>query len=342
MGKGLALSMMERIGIVGAGAWGTALATTARRAGRGVVLWAHGVETAEAINHRRESPYLPGVILGEGILGTSDPSAVAYADAVLLVAPAQHLREVCLRLAPHWRAGVAAVICSKGIERHGSALMSEVVAATLPTARLAVLSGPSFATEVARGQPTACTLACADAALGRELVQALGTATFRPYLSDDVIGVQIGGAVKNVLAIACGIVEGRQLGNNARAALLTRGLAEILRLAVALGARPETLMGLSGVGDLILTANSMQSRNFSLGVALGRGGSLEAVLAERKSVAEGVYTASAVVGRAEALDVEMPICRAMDDVLNRGLSLDAAIQGLLSRPFTTEVGYGVV
>lgn len=333
--------MLQRMAIIGAGAWGSALAITARRAGRDVVLWAHGADTAEAIESRRESPYLPGAPLEAGIRVTSDPSEVAGADAVLLVAPAQKLREVCLRLAPHWRPGVAAVICSKGIERRSNALMSEVVSATLPSAGLAVLSGPSFAAEVARGLPAAVTLACADPVLGRRLVRALGTAAFRPYLSDDVTGVQIGGAVKNVLAIACGVVEGRRLGDNARAALVTRGLAELMRLAAALKARPETLMGLSGVGDLILTANSMQSRNFSLGVALGRGESLDAALGERRSVAEGVHTATAVVGRAEALGVELPICLAMDGILNRGQGLDEAIRGLMSRPFTTEVGYSI-
>ena len=186
--------MIKRIGIVGAGAWGAALAITALRAGREVVLWAHKADTVDAIRTLRESPYLPGIVLAEGITGTGDLAAVADTDAILLAPPAQRLREVCLRLAPHWRKGAAAVICSKGIERQGDALMSEAVAAALPTAGLAVLSGPSFAIEVARGMPTAVTLACADAALGRKLVQALGTSTFRPYLSDDVIGVQIGGA----------------------------------------------------------------------------------------------------------------------------------------------------
>ncbi len=250
---------MDTIGIVGAGAWGTALAVTARRAGRRVVLWSHEAEVASVITAKGENPrYLRGIALDEGIRATTDLAKAAAADVVLLVTPAQHLREVCRGLAPAWRAGTAAVVCAKGIEVASGALMAEVVAETLPTAAVAVLSGPTFASEVARGLPTAVTLACADAALGTRLVEALGTAAFRPYLSDDLIGAQVGGAVNNVLAIGCGIVEGRGLGDNARAALITRGLAELMRFAIAKGGRAETLMGLSGLGDLILTAASMQ------------------------------------------------------------------------------------
>ncbi|MEO5373737.1 MAG: NAD(P)-dependent glycerol-3-phosphate dehydrogenase [Alphaproteobacteria bacterium] len=332
--------MSDRIAIIGAGAWGTALAVTARRAGRPVMLWAHRPETAAAINRGHESPYLPGVVLEGGLTATTDPAEVlAGAEAVLLVVPAQTMREVTQRLAPHWRPGLPAVICAKGIERGSDALMSEVLAATLPEAVPAVLSGPSFATEVARGLPTAVTLACPDPVVGRRLVEALGTAAFRPYLSDDLRGAEIGGAVKNVLAIGCGIVQGRGLGDNARAALVTRGLAEIMRFARGIGARPETLMGLSGVGDLILTANSLQSRNFSLGVALGRGERLADVLAARTSVAEGVHSAAAVTGRAARLGVEMPICAAVDGVLNRAEDLDQVIRRLLGRPFANEVGF---
>ncbi|MDA8231819.1 MAG: NAD(P)-dependent glycerol-3-phosphate dehydrogenase [Magnetospirillum sp.] len=328
---------MNRIGIVGAGAWGTALAVTARRAGRDVVLWAHEPDVAGAITAMRENAaYLPGVRLDCCVRATIDVSQAAEADAVLLVTPAQHLRAVCRQLAPSWRPGTPAVICAKGIEVATGALMAEVVAEELPGAVLAVLSGPTFAIEVANGLPTAVTLACADADIGRALVDAIGTTTFRPYLSDDLIGAQVGGAVKNVLAIGCGIVEGRRLGDNARAALITRGLAELMRFAAAKGGKAETLMGLSGLGDLILTASSAQSRNYSLGFALGEGRTLAEVLGSRKSVTEGVWTAGIVVRAAERMGIEMPICAAVDSVIDQGASIDDAIQALLSRPFRTE------
>ena len=305
----MAESRYQSIGVIGGGAWGTALALAALRAGRQTLLWAREPAVVEAINTAHENrDYLPGVTLPAALRATGDWAEVARCDAVLLVSPAQHLRSACGQLAPHLRAGVPVVICAKGIELDSHALMSEAAAAALPPSTpLAVLSGPTFAAEVARGLPTAVTLACADASIGAALVEALGSRTFRPYLSDDVIGSQIGGAVKNVLAIACGVVEGRKLGDNARAALITRGLAEITRLALALGGRAETLMGLSGLGDLTLTCSSLQSRNMSLGAALGAGRSLSDILAERRSVAEGVYTAAAVVGLAKAKGVDMPI-----------------------------------
>ncbi|MGE5516461.1 MAG: NAD(P)H-dependent glycerol-3-phosphate dehydrogenase [Bacteroidota bacterium] len=328
---------MDSIGIVGAGAWGTALAATAQRAGRAVTLWARESDLTEAINStRRNSLYLPDVLLADGIRATSRLDEVAAADAVLLVTPAQHLGATCRALAPLWRAGVPAVICAKGVEQSTGRMMTEVVEAALPGAPVAVLSGPTFAIEVARGLPTAITLACADAVLGQELVEALGTPTFRPYLADDLVGAEIGGAVKNVLAIACGIVEGRGFGDNARAALITRGMAELTRLAVAKGGRPETLMGLSGLGDLILTASSSQSRNYSLGFALGEGRALADILAERRAVTEGVWTAGAVVAMAAGLGIEMPICAAVDAVINQGADLDDVIRALLSRPFRAE------
>ncbi|HLN23288.1 MAG TPA: NAD(P)H-dependent glycerol-3-phosphate dehydrogenase, partial [Patescibacteria group bacterium] len=247
---------MDRIGIVGAGAWGTALAVTARRAGRQAMLWAHEPEVARTIQRDgHNTVYLPDVAL-EGIEPTSELARIVANDALLLVVPSQFLRGVCRQLKPLLAPGVPVVVCAKGIEAGTHAAMSEVVAEELPDAPLAVLSGPTFAIEVARGLPTAITLACADPALGQRLVEAIGTPSFRPYLTDDVIGAEIGGAVKNVLAIACGVVEGRGLGDNARAALITRGLAELMRLSVAKGGRPETCMGLSGLGDLILTASS--------------------------------------------------------------------------------------
>lgn len=334
----MAAHKYQRIGVIGGGAWGTALALAALRAGRDTVLWAREPSVVEAINGVRENrDYLPGVPLPADLRATGDLAEVGACDAVLLVTPAQHLRAACAQVAPHLRPGAPAVICAKGIELDSHALMSEAAAAALPAgAPLAVLSGPTFAAEVARGLPTAVTLACADPAVGAGLVEALGSRTFRPYLSDDVIGSQVGGAVKNVLAIACGVVEGRNLGDNARAALITRGLAEITRLALALGGRAETLMGLSGLGDLTLTCSSLQSRNMSLGAALGAGRTLAEIMAERRSVAEGVYTAAAVVGLARARGVDMPICAAVDAILNHGASLDDTIAGLLSRPFRGE------
>ncbi|QCN95731.1 NAD(P)-dependent glycerol-3-phosphate dehydrogenase [Azospirillum argentinense] len=334
----MAATDFRRIGVIGGGAWGTALALAALRAGREALLWAREPAVVESVNAARENrDFLPGVTLPAALRATGDLAEAAACDAILLVTPAQHLRSACAGLAAHLRPGTPLVICAKGIELDSHALMSEAAAAALPAGTpLAVLSGPTFAAEVARGLPTAVTLACADAALGARLVEALGSRTFRPYLSDDVVGSQIGGAVKNVLAIACGVVEGRKLGDNARAALITRGLAEITRLALALGGRPETLMGLSGLGDLTLTCSSLQSRNMSLGAALGTGRTLAEVLAERRSVAEGVYTAAAVVGLAGKKGVDMPLCAAVDAILNRGAGLDATIDGLLSRPFRGE------
>lgn len=334
----MAATDFRRIGVIGGGAWGTALALATLRAGREALLWAREPAVVGSVNAARENrDYLPGVTLPAELRATGDLAEAAACDAILLVTPAQHLRSACAGLAGHLRPGTPLVICAKGIELDSHALMSEAAAAALPAGTpLAVLSGPTFAAEVARGLPTAVTLACADAALGTRLVEALGSRTFRPYLSDDVVGSQIGGAVKNVLAIACGVVVGRKLGDNARAALITRGLAEITRLALALGGRPETLMGLSGLGDLTLTCSSLQSRNMSLGAALGEGRTLAEVLAERRSVAEGVYTAAAVVGLAGRKGVDMPLCAAVDAILNRGAGLDATIDGLLSRPFREE------
>src|SRR5690348_9457817 len=328
---------IERIGIVGGGAWGTALALTAQRAGRRVTLWAREAEVVAAINRDHvNSLFLPGVPLDPAIRATAELGDAAAADALLLVAPAQHLRAVASGLARHVAAKTPVVICTKGIEEKSGALMSEIAAASLPGAAIAVLSGPTFAGEVARGLPTAVTLATEDAALGQRLIAALGTRSFRPYLSDDTLGAEIGGAVKNVLAIACGIVEGRKFGDNARAALITRGLAEMVRLALAKGGRAETLMGLSGLGDLVLTCTGAQSRNYSLGVALGEGRALAAILAERRSVAEGVTSAAATMALAQRLKVDMPITGAVDAILHRGAAIDEAIAALLARPFKSE------
>lgn len=330
---------LRAIGIVGAGAWGTALASAARRAQRDTVVWARDPAVAQRINGAHANPaYLPDITLDEAVRATSDLAQVAAADALLLVTPAQHLRAVSQNLAPHLPADRPIVVCAKGLEQPSGLLMSEVLAQTLPGRSVAVLSGPTFADEVARGLPTAVTLAAADPALGERLIAAIGSRTFRPYLSHDPIGTQIGGAVKNVIAIACGIVAGRQLGENARAALITRGLAEVGRLSLALGGRAETLMGLSGLGDLALTCTSMRSRNYSLGRALGEGRSRDEILGERRSVTEGVFSAAAVLARAQRHRIEMPITAAVDAILNRGAEIETAVAALLDRPFTVESG----
>jgi glycerol-3-phosphate dehydrogenase (NAD(P)+) len=329
---------MARIAIIGGGAWGTALACVARRAGHEATLWVREQEVVDAINAGEGNPiFLPDIELEPGIAATSDMAAALNgADAVLLVAPSQFLRVVATSMRPHLESGTPVVLCAKGIEHDTLALMTEAAAAALPDSPIAVLSGPTFAREVAQGLPTAVTLACADVALGEKLVELIGIPLFRPYLSDDPVGAEIGGAVKNVLAIACGIVTGKKLGDNTRAALITRGLAEMARLGVAKGGKPETLMGLSGLGDLTLTCNGPQSRNMSLGIALGEGRALTDVLAERKSIAEGVFSAASVVALAAKLGVEMPICAAVDQVINHGADIEREIAGLLSRPFRAE------
>jgi glycerol-3-phosphate dehydrogenase (NAD(P)+) len=327
----------DSIGIVGAGAWGTALGQTMRLAGRDVLIWAREREVvAEIEASHANTAFLPGVALDPALLATGRLADVAACDALLMVAPAQHLRAVGTELAPHLAAGKPVVICAKGLEQATGKLLGEVMAEALPQAALAVLSGPSFAADVARGLPTALTLACADEALGARLVESLGYRHFRLYRSADLVGVQLGGAVKNVLAIAAGIVEGKGLGASAHAALVARGFAELRRFGAALGARPETLMGLSGLGDLLLTCGSPQSRNMSLGRALGQGQALEAVLGSRRSVAEGVYTAAAVARVAAEKGIDMPISTAVDAVVAGRTTVDAAIEALLSRPFRVE------
>ncbi len=328
---------MKRIGIIGGGAWGTALATLARRNGAEVCLWAREAEVVEAVNREHRNPFfLPGVELDPAIRATAEVTEAGRADAVLLAVPAQHTRAVAEALAPGLAAGVPAVLCAKGFEQASGRLMSEIAAETMPEAPLAVLSGPTFAVEVAEGLPTAATLACTDRGRAEALQRALGGPTFRPYLSEDLGGAQIGGAVKNVLAIACGIVAGRRLGENAGAALITRGMAEMLRLGGAMGARPETLMGLSGMGDLVLTATSVRSRNTALGKALGEGQALADYLDGRRSVAEGVWTAAALARRALELDIDMPIAAAVDRIVNHAASIDSTIAEILARPFKDE------
>ena len=328
---------VQSIAVIGAGAWGSALAIAAHRAGREVLIWARDAALAARLNAQHENPdYLPGVRLDPAIRATAEAAEAATADAVLLAVPAQHLRAIAGNFVAVLPRDRPLVICAKGIERDSHALMSEVLAEVLPGRPVAVLSGPTFAGEVARGLPAAVTLATTDSALGTALVAALGSRTFRPYLSDDPVGAQIGGAVKNVIAIACGIVAGRNLGANAGAALITRGLAEIARLGRALGGRRETLMGLSGLGDLTLTCTNTQSRNFALGQALGAGQSLDQALAGRRTVAEGLHSAAAVVGLAAQHGVEVPISTGIAAILEQGASIDDTITALLTRPFTAE------
>jgi glycerol-3-phosphate dehydrogenase (NAD(P)+) len=325
---------MIRLAVIGAGAWGTALATAARRAGSEVALWARSAAIAEAITQRHENPvYLPGVALDPGIAATADlAAATADADAALVVVPAQFLREALSGFGARLPPSLPLLLCAKGIETGSLKTMAELVAEVRPATPLAVLSGPSFAVEVARALPTAVVIASNDPALAEFFAAALGSPRFRPYLSEDVIGVELGGAVKNVLAIACGILDGLKLGDNARAALITRGLAEMTRLGIAEGARPETFAGLSGLGDLVLTCCGGLSRNHTLGVALGQGTSLDAALAGRRSVVEGVASAASVAALAASLKVEMPIVAAVDAVLHRGMAIGPMIEGLLARP----------
>ncbi|MDR3498448.1 MAG: NAD(P)-dependent glycerol-3-phosphate dehydrogenase [Parvibaculum sp.] len=331
----------DHIGVIGGGAWGTALAQVAARAGnparRRVTLWVREAEVLDAVNaHHENKTFLPGIALDPKIRATGSLAEISAADALLMVTPAQHVRAACKGLAPTLARGTPLLLCAKGVEEGTHMLLTDVLAEALPRALPAVLSGPSFAAEVARGLPTAVTLACAEEETGTALVNAIGIPTFRPYYSSDLIGAEVGGAVKNVLAIACGIVEGKKFGASARAALTTRGFAEMTRLGLALGARPETLAGLSGLGDLVLTCNSPQSRNMSLGMALGEGKSLADIMGARISVTEGVFSATAVCALAATHGIEMPISEAVAAIVTGKASVDDAIVALLTRPFKSE------
>lgn len=325
------------VGVIGAGAWGTALALVCARAGLQTTLYAREPEVAEDVNSRRENRlFLPGVAVDPGVRAVSRPEDLAGLDLYLNVTPAQHLRSSLRAFAPVVAAGAPMVLCAKGIEQGSLKLMTEVLSETLPDARPAVLSGPSFASEVARGLPTAVTLACPDEALGAALARAVAGPAFRPYAATDMVGAEVGGAVKNVLAIACGVSEGRGLGRSAHAALITRGFAELTRMAVALGGRAETVAGLCGLGDLVLTCSSPQSRNMSVGLALGQGTRLQDALAGKVSVAEGVASAPAVRELAARIGVEAPICEAVAAILAGEVGVGDAITGLLSRPLKSE------
>jgi glycerol-3-phosphate dehydrogenase (NAD(P)+) len=325
------MAAFNSVAVVGAGAWGTALASVAARAGRDVTLYARDADHAKRIATTRENPRLPGIKLGAEIAVINDIAHAAKADIILVVTPAQHLRGAMNAIAPHLHHGTPVIACAKGIEHGTHRFMTEIIAESAPRAVPAILSGPSFAEDVARGLPTAVTLAAKDEDLAARLVQALGSATFRPYHTNDVRGVEIGGAAKNVLAIAAGIVVGKKLGASAQAALTTRGFSELARLGRACGARAETMTGLSGLGDLILTCSSPQSRNFALGLALGRGEPKPA-----GKLAEGEFTAPALIELAASQKIELPVSMAVAAILSRKLTIDAAIEGLLTRPFKAE------
>jgi glycerol-3-phosphate dehydrogenase (NAD(P)+) len=325
------MSSRDSVAVIGAGAWGTALALVAARAGRTATLYARDASHAAHIAEARENPRLPGIKLAADIHLTNDIAASGRADIILVATPAQHLRAALNAVAPHLKAHTPVIACAKGIEHGTHKFMTEIIAESAPHAMPAILSGPSFAEDVAKGLPTAVTLAAKDETLASELVQALGSATFRPYHTTDVLGVEIGGAAKNVLAIAAGISVGRKLGASAQAALTTRGFSELARFGRTLGARSETMVGLSGLGDLILTCSSPQSRNFALGIALGRG---EPPASGK--LAEGASTAPVLVELAASRKVEMPVSSAVAAILARKLSIDAAIEGLLTRPFKAE------
>ncbi|EJW21200.1 NAD(P)H-dependent glycerol-3-phosphate dehydrogenase [alpha proteobacterium IMCC14465] len=328
-------------GVVGAGAWGTALAELIARHEKPVKLWAFEEAVIQSISKQHENtPYLPGIQLSPYIAPTADMQDLAECDLILMVTPAQHMAQILQNLKPHIGPDAILVLCAKGLEQNSLKFMSDVASDYFETSRLAVLSGPSFAADVAKGLPTAVTLACQNMALGEKIAATIGHPSFRFYMCDDLIGAEIGGVVKNILAIACGIVDGRGMGESARAAVTARGYAEMTRLGIQLGANPQTLGGLAGLGDLILTCTSTNSRNYSLGVALGKGdhgANANDIMASRSSVSEGALSAPALIKLADKHQVEMPICNAVAEIVAGKLSVDMAISQLLARPFTSEI-----
>lgn len=328
---------MQKIGVIGAGAWGTALAQAMAVSGKDVILWAREPEIVTAINDKHENTtFLSGIPLSPRIRATASLSDAAQGDILLIVTPAQHVRATLENLKGELSTGKPFVLCAKGMEIESGLLLSQVAKETLPDHNAAILTGPTFASDIARGLPCAVTVAINDKDIGAQIVEGLKSRTFRPYFNDDVIGTQIGGAVKNVIAIAAGVIQGRGMGESARAALVTRGLAEMSRLSTAMGGKKETLMGMCGVGDLILTCSSMQSRNFSLGMALGQGLSLKDILAARQSVTEGVHTAKALMVLAKNHAVDMPISSAVHACLSEGANIREAIDALMERPLRAE------
>jgi glycerol-3-phosphate dehydrogenase (NAD(P)+) len=330
---------LNNIAVIGAGAWGTALAQVFAEAGRHLILYARDAGLAAAINEKHQNDlYLPGISLNPHIRATTHMAeAVSHADIVLLVTPTQFVRDTLISLKPHLPKNVLLVNCAKGIEISSGKLLSGVAAEIVPQYHYAVLSGPTFASEVAKGLPTAVTLAVSSPAPQAQLwTHALSSKTFRPYLSDDTVGAEIAGAVKNVIAIACGIVEGKGLGQNAKAAVMTRGMAEIKRLGLKKGAESDTFLGLSGIGDLTLTCHSLYSRNYSLGVELGHGKTLKEILVGRRTVAEGITTAKAVADCANEMNIDMPICSAVNKILHHAATVDDIVKELLARHLKPE------
>ena len=322
------------VGVLGGGAWGTALAQMVASDGTPVQLWAHELDVVEAINRDHRNPvYLPDIVLSPSITGSAELSSLANCSPILIVAPAQHVAALIAALPD---LGQPLILCSKGMEQGSARLMNEVVEDAGWSGPVAVLSGPTFAHEVGKGLPAAVTLAARDLAVANALAQQLARPTFRPYVSDDVVGAEIGGAVKNVLAIACGVVDGAGLGQNARAALISRGFAELVRYGLARGAKLETLTGLAGLGDLVLTCSSTSSRNFSLGRALGQGADVTVLMADRHTVAEGAFSAAVLAEDATKRGVDMPICAAVAHIVAGGADVAAVVDGLLSRPLTGE------
>ena len=327
---------MKSIGVIGGGAWGTALTQVLSSGGRDVTLWAREEDVIASVNQSHENKtFLPGVKLQQNLKATGYLNDIAKRDILLLVTPTQFLRAT-LESVKSQLDGKALVICCKGVELKTGLLPSQIAEQVAPKAHIAILTGPTFAAEIARGLPAAVTIAAKDRAFAKDMQQSLATQSFRPYISSDLIGAQIGAAIKNVIAIACGIAHGKKFGESARAALLSRGLAEISRLSEAMGGRRDTLMGLCGVGDLTLTCSSQQSRNFSLGFAMGEGKSADEILGPRKAVTEGVYTAQSAFELAKRHNVELPITKAVNQCLNEGLSVDVAIKEMLNRPLASE------
>jgi len=325
------------ISIIGAGAWGTALAEVISRQGNQVNLWAREDDVVKSINTLNENTlYLPNVKLSELIIAQNNLDNVINCDLLLMVTPSQFMRSVLEDIKDSLNDSIPVVLCSKGIETKTLSLMNEITESIIPKNPLAILSGPSFAIDVVNNKPTAVTLACKDLSIGKNIADSISLPTFRPYLSEDIVGAQIGGATKNVIAIAAGVVEGQNLGDSARAATIARGFSEINRLAVALGGQEETLSGLSGMGDLLLTCNSITSRNFSLGIKLGKGLSAEEATDGLSSIAEGMYSAKAIDKLSKKLGVEMPITNAVNDLIEKKRSLDEIIDDLLSRPIRRE------
>lgn len=329
---------IQNVGVIGAGSWGTALAATIASAGRNVVLWARSSQHAtEMATSRENKKYLPDVKLPANIVVTNDMAVFSHCDAVLMVSPAQAQRSVMAEFSTILKKGIPALICSKGIEQSSNLFMSDVLAEIAPDLEPYVLSGPSFAADVVRGLPTAVTLAGPTIEKAKIVGEAIGHANFRIYASDDIMGAQVGGAVKNVLAIACGISDGKKLGESCRAALITRAFSELTRLGKILGARPETLVGLSGFGDLSLTCSSPKSRNYSLGFKLGQGETLKEILGSRNTVSEGVFTAGVVVEIARKNNIEMPICEAVFAIVDGRSDPDTELARLLARPMRAEI-----